>query len=225
VPASRGRILDRNGQVLATSVPVPAVWAIPKDFKATPSSAASWRRLLGMTRRAEPNWKARAASPGCAPGRRDRCGTRSRRWASRACYQSASTSASYPEGEAAAHVVGFTNVEDKGQEGIELRFHEATAGPRRLALVVRDRLGRVVEDMGDRSTRPTAATSSCRRRQGAVLRLPAVRDAVAEHNAKAGSVVVLDVQTGEVLALANYPSYDPGVRASLQPASSCATAR
>jgi cell division protein FtsI (penicillin-binding protein 3) len=122
----------------------------------------------------------------------------------------------YPEGEAAAHVVGFTDIDDKGQEGIELGFQTQLLGQAGLRTVVRDRLGRVVEDVGDQANPVngrdiTLAIDS----KVQFFAWQRVRDAVLEHNAKAGSVVVLDVKTGEVLALANYPSYDPGNRAHL----------
>ena len=119
----------------------------------------------------------------------------------------------YPEGEAAAHVVGFTNVEERGQEGIELRFQKELQGRDGARAVVKDRLGRVVEDIGDRPTpvngRDITLSIDSKVQFFAYQR---IRDAVAEHKAKAGSVVVLDAQTGEVLALANYPSFNPGDR-------------
>ena len=215
VPATRGRIVDRGGQLLATSVPVPSVWAIPKDFQAGLGQRAQLARLLGMDGR---ELEARLAS-----------GSNNFAWIKRqvdgetwqqiqalgikGLHQSREYRRRYPEGESAAHVVGFTNVEDQGQEGIELAFQQQLRGHNGQRGVVKDRLGRVVEDMG---TQVDPADGS-----DITLSLDAkvqffayqrVRDAVAEHKAKAGSVVVLDVMTGEVLALANYPSYDPGER-------------
>ena len=215
VPATRGRIVDRGGQLLATSVPVPSVWAIPKDFNAGVGQRAQLARLLGMDGR---ELEARLAS-----------GSNNFAWIKRqvdgetwqqiqalgikGLHQSREYRRRYPEGESAAHVVGFTNVEDQGQEGIELAFQQQLRGHNGQRGVVKDRLGRVVEDMG---TQVDPADGS-----DITLSLDAkvqffayqrVRDAVAEHKAKAGSVVVLDVMTGEVLALANYPSYDPGER-------------
>ncbi len=122
----------------------------------------------------------------------------------------------YPEGEAAAHVVGFTNVEDRGQEGIELAFEKELAGRDGTRRVIKDRLGRVVEDVGD-SMAPVdgqdiGLTIDSKVQFFAYQR---IRDAVSANKAKAGSVVVLDAQTGEVLALANYPSYSPADRKNL----------
>src|SRR5205814_9439494 len=122
----------------------------------------------------------------------------------------------YPEGEAAAHVVGFTDVEDKGQEGIELAFQHELAGRDGTRRVIKDRLGRVVEDIGDRVApvdgRDIELAIDSKVQFVAYQR---IRDAVAEHKAKAGSVVVLDVRTGEVLALANFPSFTPADRRNL----------
>jgi cell division protein FtsI (penicillin-binding protein 3) len=122
----------------------------------------------------------------------------------------------YPEGEAAAHVVGFTNVEDRGQEGIELAFQKELAGRDGTRRVIKDRLGRVVEDIGD-SVAPIDGRDISLAVDSKVqfFAYQRIRDAVAEHKAKAGSVVVLDAQSGEVLALANYPSYSPADRRNL----------
>ena len=122
----------------------------------------------------------------------------------------------YPEGEAAAHVVGFTDIDDRGQEGIELGFQSQLLGTRGQRTVVRDRLGRVVEDIGDQADpvngRDITLSIDSKVQFFAWQQL---RDAVRAQGARAGSVVVLDVRTGEVLALANYPSFDPGNRRNL----------
>ena len=215
VPATRGRIVDRGGQLLATSVPVPSVWAIPKDFNAGLGQRAQLARLLGMDGR---ELEARLAS-----------GSDNFAWIKRqvdgdtwqqiqalgikGLYQSREYRRRYPEGESAAHVVGFTNVEDQGLEGIELAFQKQLQGHNGQRGVVKDRLGRVVEDLGAQ-VEPADGSDITLSLDAKVqfFAYQRVRDAVAEHKAKAGSVVVLDVQTGEVLALANYPSYDPGER-------------
>ncbi len=217
LPASRGRVLDRNGLVLATSVPAPSVWAIPKDFQADTAQRKALARALAMT-------PAELATrlDGSANFAWLRRQVDEPVWASvkdlgiKGLYQVREYKRHYPEGEAAAHVVGFTNVEEKGQEGIELRFQKELQGRDGTRAVVKDRLGRVVEDIGDQ-TDPVNG-------QDITLAIDAkvqffayqrIRDAVAEHNAKAGSVVVLDSVTGEVLALANYPSFNPGERSHL----------
>jgi cell division protein FtsI (penicillin-binding protein 3) len=122
----------------------------------------------------------------------------------------------YPEGEAAAHIVGFTNVEDQGQEGVELVFQKQLSGKSGSRRVIKDRLGRVVEDVGE--TVPPVDGEDLQLSIDSKVQFFAyqkLREAVLEHKAKAGSVVVLDAQSGEVLALANYPSYSPDKRVNL----------
>jgi cell division protein FtsI (penicillin-binding protein 3) len=218
VPASRGRILDRNGLLLASSVPAPSVWAIPKDFEASTEQRRTLLKLLGMDAR---EFDARMAS-GSANFAWIKRQVDTDTWAQikatgvKGIYESREYRRRYPEGESAAHVVGFTNIEDNGQEGIELAFQRDLQGHRGSREVVKDRLGRVVEDFG-----PGVEPANGRDVQLAIdskvqfFAYQRVRDAVAEHKAKAGSVVVLDTQTGEILALANYPSYDPGHRQKL----------
>ena len=130
----------------------------------------------------------------------------------------------YPEGEAAAHVVGFTDDDQRGQEGIELAFEQRLQGQRGTRDVVRDRLGSVVED-SSQSVAPVAGTDIELALDAKVqfFAHQRLRDAVTEHRAKSGSAVVLDAKSGEVLALANYPSFDPAARATCR-AHSCATA-
>ncbi len=215
VPATRGRVLDRSGQLLATSVPVPSVWAIPKDFKATPEQRRALIKLLEMD---APEFDQRLGS-GSANFAWIRRQIEPETWTQisalgiKGLYQSREYRRRYPEGESAAHVVGFTNIEDQGQEGIELAFQQQLRGHNGRRGVVKDRLGRVIEDMGANvepaDGRDIGLALDARVQFFAYQR---IREAVAEHKAKAGSVVVLDIQTGEVLALANYPSYDPGNR-------------
>ncbi|WP_395703186.1 peptidoglycan D,D-transpeptidase FtsI family protein [Aquabacterium sp.] len=218
VPASRGRILDRNGLLLATSVPAPSVWAIPKDFEATAEQKRQMLRLIGMDAK---EFDARMAS-GSSNFAWIKRQVDADAWAQikalgiKGLYETREYKRRYPEGESAAHVVGFTNIEDKGQEGIELGFQKELQGKDGSRGVVKDRLGRVVEDLG-----ASVDPANGRDIQLAIdskvqfFAYQRVRDAVAEHRAKAGSVVVLDVQTGEILALANYPSYDPAERSHL----------
>jgi cell division protein FtsI (penicillin-binding protein 3) len=218
MPASRGRILDRNGLVLATSVPVPSIWAIPKDFAADVQQRKALARLLELKPQ-ELEQKLDGGGRNFAWLKRQ---VDAERWSAvqalgiKGIYQIGEYRRKYPEGESAAHVVGFTNIEEKGQEGIELAFQEDLQGRDGSRAVVKDRLGRVIEDRGEQidpvDGRDIQLAIDSKVQFFAYQR---VRDAVAEHNAKAGSVVVLDVITGEVLALANYPSYDPGDRRKL----------
>jgi cell division protein FtsI (penicillin-binding protein 3) len=216
LPASRGKILDRNGQVIATSLEAKSVIAyndtVPDDLSAEKVKALAnllqisetelrkklkeERKQIFLKRQVDPAVAQQIKLleiPGIG------LNNEYRRF--------------YPEGEAMAHVVGFTNVNDMGQEGMELSREKELAGHPGQRRVVVDRLGRVVEEM-------------------AILQLPqngkdlnlsidskiqflaynAVKSAVETHHAKAGGAVVLDTQTGEILALANYPSYNPNDR-------------
>jgi cell division protein FtsI (penicillin-binding protein 3) len=217
LPASRGRIIDRKGQVLATSVAVPSVWAIPKEVDADADKRRALAKILGISRqelekKLDPAsrfvWLKRQAD--------DDTAAQIKALGLKGVFQDREYKRKYPEGEAAAHVVGFTNIEERGQEGIELAFQKDLQGRDGSRSVVRDRLGRVVEDIGESlpavNGRDIDLSVDSKVQFFAYQR---VRDAVAEHKAKAGSVVVLDVQTGEVLALANYPSYTPGDRKNL----------
>ena len=217
LPANRGRIVDRNGLILAASVPAPSIWAIPKDLEGDAASRARLATLLGMTSVAlesrldeNPNfvWLRRQVDDPVAKSVRD--------LGIKGIHEVREYKPKYPEGEAAAHVVGFTNVEERGQEGIELAFEKELAGRDGTRRVIKDRLGRVVEDVGD-SVAPLAGEDIGLAIDSKVqfFAYQRIRDAVAANKAKAGSVVVLDAQTGEVLALANYPSYSPADRRNL----------
>ena len=217
LPASRGRILDRNGQILASSVPASSLWAIPKDFSADKAERRQLARLIGMTPlelegRLDDNtnfvWLKRLADDQVA---KDVLALNLK-----GIHQLREYKRKYPEGEAATHVVGFTNVEDRGQEGIELAFEKDLAGRDGSRRVIKDRLGRVVEDIGD-SVAPVDGRDITLSIDSKVqfFAYQRIRDAVAEHKAKAGSVVVLDAQSGELLALANFPSYSPADRRNL----------
>lgn len=218
LPATRGRILDRNGMILASSVPAPSIWAIPEDVAFEGDQLKQLAQLLGMPsadikkKLADEDktfvWIKRQVDADVAkqiealkiPG----------------LYQRKEYRRVYPEGESAVHVVGFTNVEDAGQEGVELVFNKELAGKSGSRRVIKDRLGRVVETVGD-TVLPVEGQDLQLSIDSKVqfFAYQKLRDAVLEHKAKAGSVVVLDVQTGEVLALANYPSYSPSSRANL----------
>ncbi|MDP2262458.1 MAG: penicillin-binding protein 2 [Hydrogenophaga sp.] len=218
LPANRGRVLDRNGLILASSVVAQSIWAIPEDVDRNDPKLPQLAKLLGIS----------------LPELRKRLGPEDKTfvWVKRqvdepvakeiaalgikGVYQRREYKRQYPEGEAAAHVVGFTNVEDRGQEGVELAFNEQLSGRSGSRRVIKDRLGRVVEDVRDvvpPVDGPDLQLSIDSKVQ--YFAYQKLRDAVHEHKARAGSVVVLDTRTGEVLALANYPSYNPNRRQSL----------
>ena len=221
LPANRGRILDRNGLILASSVAASSIWAIPEDVERDKVKLAQLAKLLEMplvdlNKRLEDEdktfvWLKRQVDETVA--------LQIAALGIKGIYQRKEYKRQYPEGEAAAHVVGFTNIEDTGQEGVELAFNKNLGGKSGVRHVIKDRLGRVVEDVGD-----TVAPVDGKDLQLSIdskvqfFAYQKLRDAVVANKAKAGSVVVLDSQTGEVLALANYPSYTPGKRHNLSPA-------
>ena len=218
LPANRGRILDRNGLLLATSVPSPSIWAIPEEIDRDKAKLTQLAKLLEMPlseleKRLQDEeksfvWLKRQVEE---PVARQIMALGIKGVSTRMEYKR-----QYPEGEAAAHVVGFTNVEDRGQEGMELAFEKDLAGRPGSRRVIKDRLGRIVEDVREQippvDGRDLQLSIDSKVQFFAYQKL---RDAVQEHKAKAGSVVVLDVRTGEVLALANYPSYSPAKRVNL----------
>ena len=218
LPASRGKILDRNGQTLATSLPASAVWVNPPEYRATEAQLLQLSRLLSMKvadiqqrvaqeektfvylRRQVDSDLARQVESLQIPG------VHLRREYKRY----------YPEGETAAHIVGFTNVEDSGQEGIELSKEKHLSGIAGSRVVIRDRLGRIIEDVREvRDPQHGGDISLSIDSRIQFIAFNAIRDAVEEHRAKAAAAVVIDVETGELLALANWPSYNPNQRAHL----------
>ena len=221
LPANRGRILDRNGLILASSVPVPSIWAIPEDIDRDKAKLAQLAKLLEISV-SELNKKLEDEDKTFVWLKRqvdEQVALQITTLGIKGVYQRKEYKRQYPEGEAAAHVVGFTNVEDNGQEGVELAFDKNLAGKVGSRRVIKDRLGRVVENVGD--TLPPVDGKDLQLSIDSKVQFFAyqkLRDSVIEHKAKAGSVVVLDAVTGEVLALANYPSYSPGKRNNLSPA-------
>ena len=214
LPASRGRIVDRNGLTLAASETAPSIWAIPKDIDDDAPTHAQLAKLLGMSVRElddrladNPNfvWLRRQVE--------DDFAKQVAALQMKGVHQLREYRRKYPEGEAAAHLVGFTNDEEHGQEGIELAYQNQLSGRDGTRRVIKDRLGKVIEDIGD-SVAPVdgldvALTVDSKVQFFAYQR---IRDAVIAQKATSGSVVVLDAQTGDVLALSNYPSYSPSDR-------------
>jgi len=218
LPASRGRILDRNGLILASSIPAQSIWAIPEDVVVSKAQLAELARLLDM--------------PASVVEERLSNDDRTFVWLKRqvdesvakqiaeldikGLYQRKEYKRQYPDGEATAHVVGFANVENQGQEGMELTFNKELNGRAGSRRVIKDRQGRVIEDLREQvppvEGKDLQLSIDSRVQFFAYQKL---RDTVISFKAKAGSVVVLDAVTGEVLALANYPSYVPDKRVNL----------
>ena len=218
LPANRGRVLDRNGMLLASSVPAPSIWANPEDIERDPAKLRELARLLEMSP-AELDKKLKDDEKTFVWLRRQMDEPVVKQILAlniKGVYDIKEYKRLYPEGEAAAHIVGFTNVEDQGQEGVELVFQNQLAGKPGSRRVIKDRLGRVVEAVGE--TVPPVDGQDLQLSIDSKVQFFAyqkLRDAVLEHKAKAGSVVVLDAQSGEILALANYPSYSPDKRVNL----------
>jgi cell division protein FtsI (penicillin-binding protein 3) len=221
--ASRGRITDRNGVLLAASVQAPSLFAEPKVLRPALAQAPERRQqlaaMLGMTvvelddrLDNSPNfvWLRRQVD--------DELAAKVKALGLTGLNQVTEYKRRYPEGEAMAPVIGFTNIEERGQEGVELVLQPQLAGKDGSRQVIRDRLGRVVEGVGEpvaaQDGRDITLTLDSRIQYFAYQRL---KEAVAQHRAKAGSAVVIDVESGEVLAMANYPSYKPEDRRSFQP--------
>ncbi len=218
LPANRGRVLDRNGLILASSVPVPSIWAVPENVDRDPVRLQQLAALLDMPM-VELERLLGDEEKGFVSLKRQvdvALAKEIRALGIRGIYQREEYKRLYPEGESAAHVVGFTNVDDHGQEGIEWAFNQDLAGRAGSRRVIRDGRGRVVEAVGEDVApvdgRDIQLSIDSKVQFFAYQKL---RESVLQNKAKAGSVVVLDVQSGEVLALANYPSYSPARRQNL----------
>ncbi|RMX04062.1 penicillin-binding protein 2 [Corticibacter populi] len=222
LPANRGKIVDRNGLILASSVPAASIWGIPEDVEkndpAVHAQLAEMARLMGMPLpellaklededktfvwiKRQLDWEV---------------GQQIAALKIKGIHQRKEYKREYPEGMAAAHIVGFTNVEDEGQEGIELAYNERLAGQAGSRRVIRNRLGQVVESVGDLV--PPVDGQDIQLSIDSKVQFFAYQklaEQVELQKAKAGSVVVLDARTGEILALANYPSFDPSSRRNL----------
>ena len=217
ISASRGKIADRHGDVLAISTPMKSVWAVPSEARLNGAQVRELAALLEMDvkelnrrlgseknfvflqRQLPPDIGERVAAlklPGIGQDKEYR--------------------RFYPSGEMTAHVVGFTGVDDKGLEGVELAFQGQLLGHPGSRSVIRDRRGQIVEDVG--SIRMPQDGKDIRLSLDGKLQYlaySALKQAVAENKAKAGGVVVADVKTGEILALANWPTYNPNNRERL----------
>ncbi|MBX9756723.1 MAG: penicillin-binding protein 2 [Pseudomonadaceae bacterium] len=222
IPAHRGLITDRNGEPLAVSTPVTTLWANGKELQAGKAQWPTLAAALGQEPKAfaqrleqsagrEFMYLVRGLTPeqGQAiidlkvPG----------------VYAIEEFRRFYPAGEVTAHVVGFTDVDDKGREGVELAFDQWLAGVPGTRQVLKDRRGRLIKDVQvtqNAKAGQTLALSIDLRLQYLAHR--ELRNALTEFGAKAGSLVMVDVQSGEVLAMVNHPTYNPNNRRTMSPA-------
>jgi cell division protein FtsI (penicillin-binding protein 3) len=223
VPAHRGRIFDRNGELLAISTPVKSIWVNPKEFREAQIPADKRKALadlLGLSsgalekhvgsdehrsfaylkRRISPELADQVIALGIA-----------------GVYSEREYRRYYPTGEVAAHLVGFTNIDDKGQEAMELAYDDWLKGVEGAKRIIRDGKRRVIEDL--ENIRPPVpgkdlALSIDQRLQYLAYR--ELKKAVLQHQARSGSLALLDTQTGEVLAIVNQPSYNPNSRTQVK---------
>ncbi|MCX8520959.1 MAG: penicillin-binding protein 2 [Rhodoferax sp.] len=219
LPANRGRILDRNGLLLATSVPAPSIAASPADVdtQGNKPRLQQLAKLLGMpyadlAKKLDEDknfvWLKRQVSV--------EVGKQIAELGIKGIHQRMEYKRQYPEGEAAAHIIGFTNLDDKGLEGLELHYNQRLQGKPGKRRVTIDALKRAVEIMGEDI--PPVDGQDIQLSVDSKVQFFAyekLKEAVLAQRAQAGSIVVLDAVSGEVLALANYPSYVPDKRENL----------
>jgi cell division protein FtsI (penicillin-binding protein 3) len=217
LPAVRGKIIDRNGEVMASSLPAKAIAVTTGEFKPSDEQLRRLAQLMDMStqdvkkklesgrnfvylRRQVDEKVAEQIVALDIPGIQTR--NEYKRF--------------YPVGHVAAHVLGFTNVEDQGQEGIERAEQKSLGGVTGSRRVIKDRLGRIVEDVGY-IREPKDGRDLTLSIDGKIqyIAFTELQKAVEQNHAKAGGIVVLDVKTGEVLAMANMPTYNPNVRQGL----------
>ncbi len=219
--ANRGMVLDRNGEPLAVSTPVDTVWADPRKLAQHPQDFARLAKALDRDK----NWLARRVTSNLdrefvylvrhmRPADADKVkalgipGVDTLREYRRY----------YPAGEVTGHLLGFTNVDDVGQEGLELAFDQWLGGEPGIKRVMRDREGRTIEDIERiKAPRPGQDLRTSIDLRVQYLAYRALKQAVQENSAHGGSVVVLDIQTGEVLAMVNQPAFNPNDREQYLP--------
>jgi cell division protein FtsI (penicillin-binding protein 3) len=223
VPSHRGRIIDRNGELLAISTPVKSIWVNPKEFREADVSRQKVKALadlLGVSvkeiekhggaddnrvfaylkRRISPEMADQAIALGI-PG----------------VYSEREYRRYYPTGEVTAHLLGFTNIDDKGQEGMELAYNDWLKGSEGAKRIIRDGKRRIIENLEDISLPVPGkdlVLSIDQRLQYLAYR--ELKKAVIRHQARSGSLALLDTRTGEVLAMVNQPSYNPNSQNKLK---------
>lgn len=219
LPATRGKITDRHGAVLASSLPVKSIWAIPSDVRDAPKEK---RRKLAKLLNMSPNRLAKKLNPKRKYVSLRRqvepdVGEAIAKLKIKGIQTTKEYKRYYPAGDEMAHIVGFTNIEGEGQECMELAYNDALSGKAGNRRVIKDRLGNIVEDINaiqfPQDGKDLALSIDKKIQHIAYAQL---KEVVKKHKAKAAGVVVLDVQTGEVLALANMPTYNPNDRSNLK---------
>ncbi|KEY85505.1 Peptidoglycan synthase FtsI precursor [Pseudomonas sp. IsoF] len=222
IPAHRGLITDRNGEPLAVSTPVTTLWANPKEMQASKERWPQLAAALGQNPQQLTERLTQQASKefiylvrGLTPEQ----GQHVLDLKVPGVYGLEEFRRFYPAGDVTAHMVGFTDLDDHGREGVELAYDEWLAGVPGKRQVIKDRRGRLIKDIQvtkNAKAGKTLALSIDLRLQYLATR--ELRNAIAEQEAKAGSLVIMDVKTGEVLAMVNQPTYNPNNRRSMFPA-------
>ncbi|HEN8709821.1 MULTISPECIES: peptidoglycan D,D-transpeptidase FtsI family protein [Pseudomonas] len=222
IPAHRGLITDRNGEPLAVSTPVTTLWANPKEMQASKERWPQLAAALGQNAQQLSERLTQQASKefiylvrGLTPEQ----GQHVLDLKVPGVYGLEEFRRFYPAGDVTAHMVGFTDLDDHGREGVELAYDEWLAGVPGKRQVIKDRRGRLIKDIQvtkNAKAGKTLALSIDLRLQYLATR--ELRNAIAEQDAKAGSLVIMDVKTGEVLAMVNQPTYNPNNRRTMFPA-------
>jgi cell division protein FtsI (penicillin-binding protein 3) len=220
IPALRGVITDRNGEPLAISTPVVSLWAQPQELRLSIERLAelsdklsikssTLKKKLSRFKNKEFMYLRRHMTPADAED--------VLALGVSGVYAQQEYRRFYPAGEVAAHLVGFTNIDDRGQEGLELAFNKGLTGEAGKKQVLKDLRGRTFKDVSlisEASAGNDIALSIDMRLQYLAYR--ELKEAVKAHKAKSGSVVLLDAKTGEVLAMVNQPSFNPNDRSGLK---------
>ncbi len=219
MPATRGQIRDRNGLVFATSLPVKAIWTIPE---AVPNDlgADKFAQLSKLLEMPEKELRAKLSMDKTFVYVKRQVSLETAKKVADldipGIYSRGEYKRFYPEGEITAHLIGFTNIEDKGQEGVELGDQSVLAGTPGMRRVIKDRMGHIVEDVDEQVVPHNGSdvelSIDSKIQYIAYTNLKA---AVEKSKAKAGAAIVIDVKTGEVLALVNYPTYNPNDRSHM----------
>ncbi|HWM66865.1 MAG TPA: penicillin-binding transpeptidase domain-containing protein [Steroidobacteraceae bacterium] len=222
IAAHRGTITDRYGEPLAVSTPVDSIWVNPKELALAtdqiPRLASALKQdRQELARRITSNLDRQFLY--LARGRQPSEAEQIKALGIPGVYLSREYRRYYPSGEVAGHILGFTNVDDAGQEGLELAFDHWLAGEDGAKRVIQDRYGRIVQDVESiRPVRPGRDLVLSIDLRIQYLAYRELKAAIREQRARAGSIVVIDVVTGEVLAMVNQPSYNPNDREQMLPA-------
>ncbi|BBI73736.2 peptidoglycan D,D-transpeptidase FtsI family protein [Vreelandella aquamarina] len=221
IPAHRGMITDRNGEPLAISTPVVTLWANPQELPTDAIQRVMLAQALGMSLDDFESRVARYSSREFMYLRRQMTPDAAQRildLRTPGVYPQREYKRYYPAGEVAAQILGVTNVDDVGQEGLELAYQPYLAGHPGQRRVIKDRRGRLVRELGViREAQPGGELTLAIDQRIQYMAYRELRAAVAEHQADGGVLVMMDARTGEVLAMANLPSYNPNNRAGLDP--------